>query len=188
MWASQYLKLDATHRLVQSGGLGTMGFGLPSAVGAQIGCPEKSVVSISGDGGFQMNMQELATAVCQELPLVNIVFNNNRLGMVRQMQELFFKKRYTITCLRYHKSCKGKCGTPGWVCPEYVPDFVKMAEAYGSKGYFVTSNDQLKDTILEAREYAEKNKKPVIVECMVAPDELVMPMIKGGASFEDIML
>ena len=69
-----------------------------------------------------------------------------------------------------------------------VPDFVKMAEAYGSKGYFVTSNDQLKDTILEAREYAEKNKKPVIVECMVAPDELVMPMIKGGASFEDIML
>ena len=188
MWASQYLKLDATHRLVQSGGLGTMGFGLPSAVGSQIGCPEKSVVSISGDGGFQMNMQELATAVCQELPLVNIVFNNNRLGMVRQMQELFFKKRYTITCLRYHKSCKGKCGTPGWVCPEYVPDFVKMAEAYGSKGYFVTSNDQLKDTILEAREYAEKNKKPVIVECMVAPDELVMPMIKGGASFEDIML
>ena len=188
MWDSQYLKLDATHRLVQSGGLGTMGFGLPSAVGAQIGCPEKSVVSISGDGGFQMNMQELATAVCQELPLVNIVFNNNRLGMVRQMQELFFKKRYTITCLRYHKSCKGKCGTPGWVCPEYVPDFVKMAEAYGSKGYFVTSNDQLKDTILEAREYAEKNKKPVIVECMVAPDELVMPMIKGGASFEDIML
>ena len=188
MWASQYLKLDATHRLVQSGGLGTMGFGLPSAVGAQIGCPEKSVVSISGDGGFQMNMQELATAVCQELPLVNIVFNNNRLGMVRQMQELFFKKRYTITCLRYHKSCKGKCGTPGWVCPEYVPDFVKMAEAYGSKGYFVTSNDRLKDTVLEAREYAEKNKKPVIVECMVAPDELVMPMIKGGASFEDIML
>lgn len=188
MWASQYLKLDATHRLVQSGGLGTMGFGLPSAVGAQIGCPEKSIVSISGDGGFQMNMQELATAVCQELPLVNIVFNNNRLGMVRQMQELFFKKRYTITCLRYHKSCKGKCGTPGWVCPEYVPDFVKMAEAYGTKGYFVTEDEQLRDTILEARDYAEKNKKPVIVECMVAPDELVMPMIKGGASFEDIML
>ena len=188
MWASQYLKLDATHRLVQSGGLGTMGFGLPSAVGAQIGCPEKSIVSISGDGGFQMNMQELATAVCQELPLVNIVFNNNRLGMVRQMQELFFKKRYTITCLRYHKSCKGKCGTPGWVCPEYVPDFVKMADAYGTKGYFVTEDEQLRDTILEARDYAEKNKKPVIVECMVAPDELVMPMIKGGASFEDIML
>lgn len=98
MWASQYLKLDATHRLVQSGGLVRWGFAFPSAVGAQIGCPEKSVVSISGDGGFQMNMQELATAVSQELPLVNIVFNNNRLGMVRQMQELFFKKRYTITC------------------------------------------------------------------------------------------
>ena len=100
MWAAQYLKLDATHRLVQSGGLGTMGFGLPSAVGAQIGCPGKAVVSISGDGGFQMNIQEFATAMTQELPLVNLVFNNN-----------------TITCLRYHKSCKGKCGKPGWTCP-----------------------------------------------------------------------
>lgn len=188
MWATQYLKLDATHRMIQSGGLGTMGFGLPSAVGAQIGCPGKSIVSISGDGGFQMNMQEMATAVCQELPLVNIVLNNNNLGMVKQMQDLFHNKRYTITCLRYHKSCSGKCGTPGWECPEYVPEFVKIAEAYGSKGYLVTKDDQLKDTILEARTYAEEHKKPVIIECMVGPDELVKPMIRGGASFEDIIL
>ena len=187
MWAAQYLKLNATHRLIQSGGLGTMGFGLPSAVGAKIGCPEKSVVSISGDGGFQMNIQEMATAVCQEIPLVNIVFNNNYLGMVRQMQDLFHNKRYTITCLRYHKSCKGKCGTPGWVCPDYSPNFVSVAEAYGSKGYLVTDDSQLKDTILEARAYAEEHNKPVIVECAVAPDELVLPMIRGGASFEEII-
>lgn len=188
MWASQYLKLDASHQLIQSGGLGTMGFGLPSAVGAKIGQPEKSVVSISGDGGFQMNIQEMATAVCQELPLVNIVFNNEKLGMVRQMQHLFLKKRYTVTCLRYHKSCKNHCGKPGFECPEYTPSFVKIAEAYGSKGWLVTEDSQLRQTILEARAYAEEHQIPVIVECAVSPDELVLPMIKGGASFEDILL
>lgn len=187
MWAAQYLSLDEKHQLIQSGGLGTMGYGLPAAVGAKIGCPDKEIVSISGDGGFQMNIQELATAVNQELPLVCIVFNNNYLGMVRQMQTLFLKERYTITCLRYHKSCKGKCGTPGWECPEYAPNFVKIAEAYGSKGYLVTEDDQLMGTILEAREYAAAHRKPVIIECAVSPEELVMPMIRGGASFEDIM-
>ena len=188
MWASQYLRLDARHRLYQSGGLGTMGFGLPSAIGARIGMPEKSVVSINGDGGFQMNIQEMATAVCQELPLVILIFNNTKLGMVRQMQTLFLKKRYMITCLACHKSCRGKCDLPGHECPEYTPNFVKLAEAYGSKGYRVTEDSQLADTILEAREYAETNNKPVIIECIVSPDELVLPMIKGGASFDDIML
>ncbi len=187
MWATQYLSLDEKHQLIQSGGLGTMGYGLPAAVGAKIGCPDKEIVNISGDGGFQMNIQELATAVNQELPLVCIVFNNNYLGMVRQMQTLFLKERYTITCLRYHKSCKGKCGTPGWECPEYAPNFVKIAEAYGSKGYLVTEDAQLMDTILEAREYAAAHRKPVIIECAVSPEELVIPMIRGGASFEDIM-
>ena len=188
MWASQYLKLDPTHRLYQSGGLGAMGYGFPAAIGAQIGCPEKSVVSINGDGGFQMCIQEMAMAVCQELPLVIIVFNNNKLGMVRQMQTLFLKKRYTITCLRYHKQCKGHCGEPGFECPEYTPDFVKLADAYGSKGWIVESDEQLESTLLEARAYADENRKPVIVECAVSPDELVLPMIKGGASFDDILL
>ena len=188
MWASQYLKLDPTHRLYQSGGLGAMGYGFPAAIGAQIGCPEKSVVSINGDGGFQMCIQEMAMAVCQELPLVIIVFNNNKLGMVRQMQTLFLKKRYTITCLRYHKQCKGHCGEPGFECPEYTPDFVKLADAYGSKGWLVESDEQLESTLLEARAYADENRKPVIVECAVSPDELVLPMIKGGASFDDILL
>ena len=93
-----------------------------------------------------------------------------------------------ITCLACHKSCRGKCDLPGHECPEYTPNFVKLAEAYGSKGYRVTEDSQLADTILEAREYAETNNKPVIIECIVSPDELVLPMIKGGASFDDIML
>lgn len=188
MWASQYLRLDPTHRLIQSGGLGTMGFGFPAAVGARIGCPHKEVVSISGDGGFQMNMQEMATAICQELPLMTIVMNNTKLGMVRQMQTQFHNGKYTITCLGYHTSCKGKCGTPGWTCPEYSPNFVKFAEAYGTKGYLVTSDDQLKSTIEEARAYALENHKPVLIECMVSPDEMVLPWIPGGKSFSDILL
>ena len=188
MWASQYLHLDATHRLIQSGGLGTMGFGFPAAVGAQIGCPSKEVVSISGDGGFQMNMQELATGVCQELPLVTIVMNNTKLGMVRQMQKQFHNGRYTITCLGYHKSCKGRCGDPDYKCPVYAPSFVSLAEAYGSKGYYVDHDEQLKATITEARAYALEHKMPVIIECEVSPDEMVLPWIPGGKSFSDIIL
>ncbi len=187
MWGTQYLRIDATHQLIQSGGLGTMGFGLPSAVGAQIGCPEKSVVSVSGDGGFQMNGQEMATAVCQELPLVNIIFNNQKLGMVRQMQKLFKDGHYVVTCLASRASCKGHCGEPGHVCPEYTPNFVKYAEAFGAKGYHLSENDKIRDTLLEARAYAEEHQVPVIVECMIDPNELVLPMIKGGGSFGDIL-
>lgn len=188
MWATQYLKLDATHRLIQSGGLGSMGFGLPSAIGAQIGRTDKSVVSISGDGGFQMNIQEMATAVCQRLPLVNVIFNNTVLGMVRQMQKLFLKKRYTITDLGCPASGKEEKDLSALPYPEYVPDFVKIAEAYGTKGYRVTKDEQLRDTLLAARAFADENKMPVIVECMVSPENLVLPMIQGGKSFDEIIL
>ena len=188
MWAAQYLELNERHRLITSGGLGTMGFGLPSSVGAAIGCPDKMVVSISGDGGFQMNMQELATAICQRLPMVAVVFNNNYLGMVRQMQELFYNKRYTITCLRYHKECKGKCGTPGHECPPYTPDFVKIAEGYGISGFRILKDEEIMETLRQAKEKAMETKGPVVVECAVGPYELVLPMIKGGASFDDIIL
>ncbi|MDO4555668.1 MAG: biosynthetic-type acetolactate synthase large subunit, partial [Lachnospiraceae bacterium] len=143
MWTTQYIDLDEKHKLITSGGLGTMGFGLPSAVGAALGCPDKMVVSISGDGGFQMNMQELATAVTQRLPMVVLVLNNNYLGMVRQMQELFKNKRYSLTCLRYHKECKGRCGTPGHECPPYTPDFVKIAAGYGISGFRVLEDEQI---------------------------------------------
>lgn len=188
MWTTQYIELNEKHRLITSGGLGTMGFGLPSAVGAAIGCPEKMIVSISGDGGFQMNMQEIATAVTQRLPMVVLVFNNNYLGMVRQMQELFHDKRYAITCLRYHKECKGRCGTPGHECPPYTPDFVKIAEGYGISGFRVTEDEDILETVAKAKEAAIQEKGPVIVEFAVGPYELVLPMIRGGGSFNDIIL
>lgn len=188
MWATQYLELNERHRLITSGGLGTMGFGLPSAIGAAIGCPDKQIISISGDGGFQMNIQELATAVTQRLPMVAVIFNNNYLGMVRQMQELFYNKRYAITCLRYHKECRGKCGTPGYECPPYTPDFVKIAEGYGIPGYRVMEDSQILDTLQEAKKKAVETNGPVIVECAVGPYELVLPMIKGGSSFDDVIL
>ncbi|MBS5282049.1 MAG: biosynthetic-type acetolactate synthase large subunit, partial [Butyricicoccus pullicaecorum] len=104
MWASQYIEVTEKKLFITSGGLGTMGFGLPSAIGAQIGCPEKRVISISGDGGFQMNLQELATAVTQELPILVVIINNTYLGMVRQWQGLFYNKNYSSTCLRERKS------------------------------------------------------------------------------------
>ena len=135
-----------------------------------------------------MNMQELATAVCQRLPMVAVVFNNNYLGMVRQMQELFYNKRYTITCLRYHKECKGKCGTPGHECPPYTPDLVNIAGAYGIPGYRVMEDSEIAETLRIAREKAIETSGPVLVEFAVGPYELVLPMIKGGASFDDIIL
>ena len=111
-----------------------MGYGFPGAVGAQIGNPGVPVIAISGDGGMQMNIQEFATAVLQELPLILCVFNNTYLGMVRQWQKLFYGKRYSMTCLRAGKACEGKCGMEGCECPPYTPDFVKLAESYGAKG------------------------------------------------------
>jgi len=188
MWVSQFIELNETHRLITSGGLGTMGFGLPSAVGAAIGCPEKTIISVSGDGGFQMNIQELATAVNQELPMIVIIFNNNYLGMVRQMQELFYNKRYSITCLRYRKSCKGKCGTPGYKCPEYTPNFVKVAQAYGMHGIFVKDDSEIEQALRDADRISKERRQPVIVEIGIGPYELVLPMIRGGSSFDDIIL
>lgn len=188
MWVSQFIELNETHRLITSGGLGTMGFGLPSAVGAAIGCPDKTIISISGDGGFQMNIQELATAVNQELPMIVIIFNNNYLGMVRQMQELFYNKRYSITCLRYRKSCKGKCGTPGYQCPEYTPNFVKVAEAYGMHGIFVKDDSEIEQALIDADRISKERRQPVIIEIGIGPYELVLPMIRGGSSFDDIIL
>ena len=105
LWTTQYIDLDENRQLLTSGGLGTMGYGLPAAMGAQFGNPDKKVIAISGDGGFQMNIQEMATAVVNELPLTLIVFNNDYLGNVRQWQELYFNKRYSSTCLRWRKSC-----------------------------------------------------------------------------------
>ena len=131
MFTSQFLEMTPRKQLLMSGGLGTMGYGLPGAIGAKIGNPDKTVISISGDGGMQMNIQELATAVLEELPIISCVFNNSVLGMVRQWQKLFYGKRYSMTCLRSGAACRGKCGEVE--CPPYTPDFVKLAESYGAK-------------------------------------------------------
>jgi acetolactate synthase-1/2/3 large subunit len=135
-----------------------------------------------------MNMQELATAVAERLPMVVCVWNNNYLGMVRQMQELFYNKRYSLTCLRYHKECKGRCGQPDFECPPYTPDFVKIAAGYGISGFRVTKDEEIAETIQKAKEAAQKERGPVLIEFAVGPYELVLPMIRGGKSFDDIIL
>lgn len=142
MWATQYLEMERGGTFITSGGLGTMGFGFPAAVGAKIGCPEKEVICITGDGGFQMNMQEMATAVCQDAPVIVCILNNFYLGMVRQQQQLFYGKRYSATCLRQHKECPSNCKGPGKDCPVYEPDFVKWAESYGAKGIRVMNTEE----------------------------------------------
>ena len=183
MFTAQFLELDENKKLLMSGGLGTMGYGLPGAIGAQIGNPDTPVISISGDGGMQMNIQELATAVLEELPIISCIFNNSNLGMVRQWQKLFYGKRYSMTCLRSGAACRGKCGEVP--CPEYTPDFVKLAESYGAKGIRVTK----KEEILPAFEEARKSKKvPTIIEFMIDPEDLVYPMIQPGGTLEDMIL
>ena len=185
MFTTQYLELTDKKQLLTSGGLGTMGYGFPGAIGAQLGNPDTPVIAISGDGGMQMNIQEFATAVGQELPLILCVFNNNYLGMVRQWQKLFYGKRYSMTCLRARKSCEGKCGTPECECPPYTPDFVKLAESYGAKGIRVFQPEEIKEAFEEAR---KNTKTPTLIEFIMDPEDLVYPMIKPGGTSEEMLM
>ncbi|KMZ55212.1 biosynthetic-type acetolactate synthase large subunit [Dorea sp. D27] len=183
MFAAQFVELTAKKRLLMSGGLGTMGYGLPGAIGAQIGSPDTPVISISGDGGMQMNIQELATAVLEELPIISCIFNNSNLGMVRQWQKLFYGKRYSMTCLRSGAACRGKCGEVA--CPEYTPDFIKLAESYGAKGIRVAKKEEIEAAFEEAR---KSTKTPTIIEFIIDPEDLVYPMIQPGGTLEDMIL
>ena len=185
MFTTQYLELTEKKQLLTPGGLGTMGYGFPGAIGAQLGNPDTPVIAISGDGGMQMNIQEFATAVGQELPLILCVFNNNYLGMVRQWQKLFYGKRYSMTCLRARKSCEGKCGTPECECPPYTPDFVKLAESYGAKGIRVFKPEEIKEAFEEAR---KNTKTPTLIEFIMDPEDLVYPMIKPGGTLEEMLM
>ncbi len=184
MWATQYIELNADKQFITSGGLGTMGFGFPAAIGAKIGCPDRSVICISGDGGMQMNIQELATAMAQEANVIVCIFNNYYLGMVRQMQQLFYGKRYEATCLRRRKGCAKDCKGPGTACPPYEPDFVKLAESYGACGIRVTKEEE----IVPALEKAKQCKTPVLIEFMIATEEIVLPMVKGGNPMTEMIL
>ncbi|MBQ1393474.1 MAG: biosynthetic-type acetolactate synthase large subunit [Lachnospiraceae bacterium] len=185
LWTTQYIDLDENRQLLTSGGLGTMGYGFPAAMGAQLGNPEKRVIAISGDGGFQMNIQEMATAVVLELPVILIVFNNGYLGNVRQWQELYFNKRYSSTCLRYRKSCERDCMNPDKCCPKYTPDFVKLAESYDAKGIRVEKEEDIE----KAFAFADENKKgPTIIEFIIDPKANVWPMVPAGNTLDNMIM
>lgn len=185
LWTTQYLEIGENKQLLTSGGLGTMGYGFPAGIGAKLGNPEKDVVVVSGDGGMQMNIQEMATAVVYELPMTICILNNGYLGNVRQWQEMFFDRRYSCTCLRYRKSCESACSTPGAECPVYTPDFIKLAESYGAKGIRVTKPEEIEDALLEAK----NNKKvPTIIEFIIEREANVMPMVPPGNSLSDMIL
>ena len=163
MWTAQYFKYAKPHTLLTSGGLGTMGYGLGAAIGAQIGNPEKQVINVAGDGCFRMNMNEVATAVREQLPIIEVVINNHVLGMVRQWQTLFYEKRYSSTVLN-----------------DGV-DFVKLAEAMGATGYRATSKEEFAEIFAKALTM----KTPVVIDCVINCDDKVRPMVAPGAPISD---
>lgn len=165
MWTALFYKFDQPRRLVSSGGLGTMGYGLPAAIGAKSGMPDKTVIDIAGDGSIQMNIQELATAVSYHIPVKVAILNNKYLGMVRQWQEMFFNKRYSGTCI----DCQ--------------PDFVKLAEAYGAHGLRAEKPEDVRGVI----EKALSIDGPVVMDFIVDREENVWPMVAPGAAISDIM-
>ena len=183
IFTAQFIEITEKKKLLMSGGLGTMGYGMPGAIGAKIGNPDVPVISISGDGGFQMNSQELATAVLEELPIISCIFNNNNLGMVRQWQKLFYGKRYSMTCLRSGAACRGKCGEVE--CPTYTPDFMKLADSYGAKGIHITKKEDIEPAFREAM---KSTKTPYILEFDIDPEDLVYPMVKPGGTLEDLIM
>jgi acetolactate synthase-1/2/3 large subunit len=166
MWAAQYYKYDKPRKWLTSGGLGTMGYGFPAAIGAQFAAPNELVIDIAGDGSIQMNIQELATAVINKLPVKIAILNNRYLGMVRQWQELFFKERYSHTHL------------------DVVPDFVKVAEAYGAVGLRATKPDEVEPVIKEA---LKVKNKPVMMDFLVDWKSKVYPMVPAGASIDEMI-
>lgn len=177
LWVTQFLELDENRQLLTSGGMGTMGYGLPAAIGAKIGNPDREVISICGDGGIQMNIQELATAVVQELPVIICIFNNGFLGNVRQWQQMFYHRHYAATCLRYRKSCRTDCSDPGKNCPVYIPDFVRLAESYGALGLRAARPEEVESVLRTAR---TNQKGPTVIEFLIEPEENVLPITPPG--------
>ncbi len=166
MWAAQFLTIKEPRTFITSGGLGTMGYGLPAAIGAQIAFPDKLVIDIAGDGSIQMNIQELATAVSQNLPVKVLILNNSFLGMVRQWQELFYGKNYSFTPM--HEQ----------------PDFVKLAEAYGAEGIRIQTLEELHTLLPKAL----ASPRTTIIDVRVDPAENVYPMVPSGASLDEMLL
>jgi len=164
MWAAQFYHYKNPRTLITSGGLGTMGYGLGAAIGAQVANPDKQVINIAGDGCFRMNMNEMATAVREKLPLIEIVVNNHVLGMVRQWQNLFYGQRYSATVL------------------DDGMDYVKLAEAMGATGYRAATREEF-DRALDA---ALESKMPVLIDCIIDQDDKVFPMVAPGAAISEV--
>lgn len=171
MWTAQFGTFYHPRSFISSGGLGVMGFGFPAAIGAQAGCPDKLVIDIAGDGSFQMVLQELATAVCDNFPVKIVILNNGFLGMIRQWQDLFYEKRLCHSCLRHASG-------------EYFPDFVKLADAYGMPGIRIKDPADLRPKLEEAFALP----KPVIIDVIVADDEKVFPMVPAGAAISEMLI
>lgn len=167
MWAAQYCKMRRPRQFLSSGGLGTMGFGLPAALGAQEAFPDQTVFAICGDGSVMMNNQEIMTAVEQKLPVKIALFNNGYLGMVRQWQQIFYDRRYASTDISAQ------------------PDFVKLAEAYGAAGFRVESSEDIIPTLKEALKI---NDRPCIIDFHIAREACVLPMIPAGGTVDDMLL
>lgn len=165
MWAAQWYKYTHPRSFISSGGLGTMGFGFPAAMGAKLGCPEKIVIDIAGDGSIQMNIQELATCVCNKIHVKVAILNNGYLGMVRQWQELFYKKRYSQVCIT-------------------SPDFVKLAESYGAVGIRITKKEEVRPAI----EKAITTDNVVFMDFHVEPEENVFPMVPAGEAINRLIV
>lgn len=163
MWAAQHYTFKKPRTLLTSGGLGTMGYGLGAAIGAKVGCKDKTVINIAGDGCFRMNMNELATATRYNIPVIDIIFNNHVLGMVRQWQDLFYGKRYSATVL------------------DDVTDFVKVSEGMGAKAYRVSDIDSFNKALTEAIEL----NIPCVIECEIAKDDKVFPMVAPGTAISE---
>ncbi len=183
MWAALYYNYTQPRRFLSSGGLGTMGYGFPAAIGAQVANPDKIVVDIAGDGSIQMNIQELATAVLYQIPVKIIILNNHSLGMVRQWQAIFYDRRFSYTCLRRQNFCPPHCEKPGDYCPEYVPDFRKLAEAYGATGISAREPEEVRPAL----EKALNTPGPVIVEFEIDEEENVFPMVPAGAPLNEML-
>ena len=163
MWAAQHYKYKKPRTLLTSGGLGTMGYGLGAAIGAKVGCKDKTVINIAGDGCFRMNMNEVATATRYNIPVIEIIFNNHVLGMVRQWQDLFYDERYSATVLRD------------------AVDFVKLAEAMGAEGMRAVSQEEFKEAFSKALTL----NRPVVIDCQIDSDDKVWPMVAPGAAISE---
>ena len=166
MWAAQFYTFTNPRTLLTSGGLGTMGYGFPAAIGAQFAFPDKLVINVAGDGSIQMNIQELATVVQNKLPVKVVILNNGHLGMVRQWQELFYNRNYSHTNM------------------EAQPDFVKLAEAYGAEGYRISKPEELEDVLRKAL----TSPNPAFIDVMVEREENVYPMVPAGAALDEMLL